>query len=123
MREWKSFSSVTSVAAPVFYGVSLIYYFADFSGSLAEAEKFGLGPTILGLGAIGLLLSLPLLLRVIRTLARLRRWDGADPAADEPFDADAAIARYKARQDPATSAPPARQPPDHKRDRPTFGRR
>ena len=33
------------------------------------------------------------------------------------------IARYKARQDPATSAPPARQPPDHKRDRPTFGRR
>ena len=96
MRDGKSILGVAGALLPVLYCGGLVYYFVDFSGSMREAQEIGLGPTVLGLGAIGLLLSIPLILKVLRLVAKStppRR-----PDDDGGFDADAVIARYKSRQ-------------------------
>jgi hypothetical protein len=118
----KSLFGVARVLVPVVYCGWLLHYFLDLSGSMEEAANIGLGPTVIGLGAIGLLLSVPLLLRVIRMFARLPAPGGG---SDEPFDPDAAIARYKAQksEEPTRPAPASPRPAPKSAPRPTFGRR
>jgi len=53
----KSEFGVIGALVPILYCGSLLYYFLDFSGSVQEAETDGLGPTLLGLGAVGLLFA------------------------------------------------------------------
>jgi hypothetical protein len=115
---------------PILYCGGLIYYFLDLSGSFHEADQDGLGPTVLGLAAVGLLFCVPLLVKIIRLFAKPRppgSCDGPDgPSEDDTTDADAIIARYRARQ--AAEAATVRTAP-HPQDcggaagRPSFGRK
>jgi hypothetical protein len=52
--------------APILYCGGLLYYFLDFSGSVQEAEMDGLGPTLLGLGVVGLLFCIPFIVKIVR---------------------------------------------------------
>lgn len=127
MRNLKSFLGVAGALLPILYCAGLVYYFLDLSGSVHEAEEVGLGPTVLGLGVVGLLFSIPLVIKVVRLLAR-RSPPGSgdsDPRSDGGFDADAVIARYQARrtQDPAPGGTPIAPRPRTGAPRSGFGRR
>lgn len=100
MRSLKSIFGVAGAVVPVLYCGGLLYYFVDLSGSVQQATEIGLGPTVLGLGIVGLLFSIPLILKVVRIFARSRPpGSGGDaPPPDNGFDADAAIARYMAQR-------------------------
>jgi hypothetical protein len=106
---------VMRAVVPIGYCGSLLYYFFDLSGSVEDVKTNGLGPTLLGLGAVGLVLSILLILRIVRLFARPPSpGSGGDtPAPDEEsgFDADAAIARYMAqRSAEAVPNPPLARP-------------
>ena len=105
---------------PVVYFGGLFFYFLDVAdGSLEQAQEMGLGPYLLGLAIVGLLFSIPLIIKLVWLLVimfggRRSHGSGTDsPNGDGGFDADAVIARYKAQQSVgATSAkPPARSAP------------
>lgn len=125
----KSIFGVAGALLPVLYCGGLLYYFRDLSGSVRQATEIGLGPTVLGLGAVGLLFCIPLILKVMRIFARPRP-PGSGPSPDDDedgFDADAAIARYMAQRSSEVVAdggglPPAR-PIGGQAGRPGFGRR
>jgi hypothetical protein len=124
----KSFVDRSRVLLPVVYCGGLLWYFVDFGGSVQEAAASGLGPMVLGLGAIGLLFSVPLIIKAVRLLAKLPAFrSGPERDDDGGFDADAAIARYKAQkmEDPAPSNPPIapRRPQGGPAPRASFGRR
>jgi hypothetical protein len=126
----KSRLGMIGALVPLFYCGSLIYYFLDISGSMQEAGTNGLSPTLLGLGAVSLLFCIPLIMKVVRILARPRSpgpdgRGGPDAPHDDGFDADAAIARYLAQR--SVEAAPAAARPAHRGVRPAspsgFGRR
>lgn len=128
MQSLKSVFGVIGALVPVVYCGGLVYYFLDVSGgSVEQAQSIGLGPTLLGLAAIGLLFTIPLLIKIVRIFAGPRspgssRRAGRDEG--ETFDADAVLARYAARQ--STEAAGAAAPPAHDGvtpTRPTFGRK
>jgi hypothetical protein len=127
VRDLKSFLGVGSAFLPILYCAGLIYYFVDFSGSVQEAEATGLGPTMLGLGVVGLLFSIPLIIRVVRLIgrSRARRPDDDEPDTGRTVDADAAIARYKTRQAEEPKSPPVVPRPrtGGPAPRSSFGRR
>jgi hypothetical protein len=122
---------------PIIYCCALLYYFFDMSGSVENAEMIGLGPTMLGLGIVSLLFCIPLLIKLVRIFAKPRLPGSGGPdtsARDEETgaEADAAIARYKARQSaPAASNTPIVSPArassgpasSGPTKRPGFGRR
>jgi hypothetical protein len=125
----KSRFGVIGAIVPILYCGSLLYYFLDLSRSAQEAETNGLDPTVLGLGAVSLLFSIPLIMKVVRIFAGPRSpGSGPDASArDDEFDADAAIARYKAQRSAeaapnSPSAPPVREGSGPAR-RPGFGRK
>jgi len=129
MRSLKSSFGIAGALLPVVYCAGLIYYFLDFSGSVQEAEAIGSLPTLLGLGVVGLLFSIPLFLKIVRMLTR-RPSPGANSEASDGgdrVDADAAIARYKAQraaQTPVTPPPPPKPAPKNPGPKkPAFGRR
>jgi hypothetical protein len=133
MRNLKSVFGVIGALVPVLYWGGLFYYFLDVSGSVQEAETIGLGPTLLGLGVVGLLFCIPLIVKIVRIFAGPRSpgsggRGGPDASADDDeggFDADAVVARYMARR-PAEAAPgspaPAHEAGGPAR-RPSFGRK
>lgn len=133
MRGLKSVFGVMGALVPVLYCGGLLYYFYDVSGSVKEAETDGLGPTLLGLGAVGLLFCIPLMVKIVRIITGPRspgsggRDNGDGPDGENGFDADAAIARYMARQATEVStAFPAAAPAQKgggPAARPSFGRR
>lgn len=126
MGSVKSVFVLVGALIPIAYCAGLAYYFFGVSGnSLQGATAIGLGPTILGLGAIGLLFCVPLLIKLMRLgtpkPSRGKPARGSDDDAGEPFDADAALARYMARKAAEGGSPPLEsvEPP-----RPQgFGRR
>lgn len=137
MQRLKSIFGVIGALVGVLYcgGLIYYYYFLDISGSVQEAKEIGLGPTLLGLGIVGLLLCIPLVWKIVRLFAAPRSPgsggrsgpDALPPGGDDAFDADAAIARYLARRsaEAAVGSPTAR--PTHEvggpAKRPSFGRR
>ena len=119
---------------PIVYFTGLLVDLLDVSGgSIHQAWTIGLGPTILGLGFIGLLFCIPLALRIVRILNGLRAsgsGGGSGRSAaddDDGFDADAAVARYLAQRsaEAAPTSPAPRPAPKYAEPaRPTgFGRR
>jgi len=116
---------------PIVYFTGLLVDLLDVSGgSIHQAWRIGLGPTILGLGFIGLLFCIPLALRIVRILNGLRAsgsGGGSAPDDDDGFDADAAVARYLAQRsaEAAPTSPAPRPAPKYAEPaRPTgFGRR
>jgi len=131
----KSVIGVIGTLAVILYCGRLLYYFLDLTGSVQEAEMNGLGPTLLGLGAVALLFCIVLIVKVVWMFAGPRSpgsgGRGSPGAstddAEVGFDADAAVARYMARRsaEAASCSPPA--PPAHEVGGPTrrvsFGRK
>lgn len=107
----KSAFGLIRAVLPVLYCGGLLYYFLDF-GSWQNIMDMGLGPTVLGLGLVGLLFCIPLVLKIVRIFARPRSpGSGPDKPDDENgFDADAAIARYLAQRSAETGPSPSPAP-------------
>jgi hypothetical protein len=136
MLTLKSVLGVIGGLVAVLYCGGLLYYFLDLSGSVHEAEEIGLGPTLVGLGAIGLLFCIVLIVRIIRIFfagPRLpgsggrSRPDASTHDGDGGFDADAVLARYLARRSPEADAGAPAAPPAPEGGgptiRPSFGRK
>ena len=129
----RAFKVILAVLPVIYCGV-LLFYFLDQGGANDAPVAEGLGPTVIGLGVVGLLFCIPLVFKLIR-LVVTPRGPGSDPdgpALEEetPFDADAALARYLARKQAEMQVqgamPPSIAPsPQHdaKPQRPSFGRK
>ncbi|WP_447723923.1 hypothetical protein [Sphingomonas koreensis] len=111
---------------PVIWFAGLAIYFYRVNQALGGMAAKQLMPTIIGLGAISLLLSLPLLIKLVRLASgtavkpKGSKPPGGEDAARSDFDADAAIARYlekKAAGEANFAVPDSGAP------RPTFGRK
>lgn len=134
MDTFKTAVGLIRALFPVIYFSGLLFYFLDVSGgSIDQAWAIGLGPTILGLGVVGLLFSIPLGIKIARILNGPRTPgsgggpDRSAPDDDDGFDADAVVARYLAQR-PAETVPSSSAPrPTPKGGGPTrptgFGRR
>ena len=131
MRTFKSVFGVIGALVPILYCGGLLYYFLDLSGSVQEAKADGLGPTLMGLGAVGLLFCTLLIMRIARIFVGPRS-PGSGPDAsmhdgEGEFDPDAAVARYMARRSAEAAPGPPATPPAHESggpaSRPAFGRR
>lgn len=133
MRMIKSIFGLVAAAIPVLYCAGTLLHFSRVRTSSAGMLDSALGPTMLGLGALGLLFLIPLVLRIRRLVALPaapgsgggRRPGQAAPDEGSDFDPDAAIARYLAQRPPG--APDLASPPAHASGRPVrqaaFGRR
>lgn len=128
MRSFKTVFGILSALLPVAYCAWLFSYFLNMGGSTENVVGMGLGPTVFGLGAIGLLLCIPLLYRILRAVTGSGRAkpDRASAEADAPgldsepgFDADAALARYMAKKESGL----VEAPPVEAAVRPAFGRK
>jgi hypothetical protein len=135
MREVKIVVGVIGAAIPIIYCGGLLYYFIHNSGSVQGAQEIGLGPTILGLGIIGILFLFAFMARIIWMVGKARssgepRRAGAGASAhdsDGDFDADTVIARHMARRSAdagdSTQAMPLAGDGGGSEQRATFGRR
>ncbi len=120
---FKAVFGVFGALLPIGYCGYLLLYFRDVSGDKGPVET-GLGPTMLGLGAVGLLFAIPLILKAARLLAGSRPTasGGRELLAEEStFDADAALARYLARK--AAQGGHVPQSPPDAAPRTGFGRK
>ena len=135
MRNLKPVFGVLGALVPVLYWGGLFYYFLDVSGSVQEAETIGLGPTLLGLGALGLIFCIPLILKIVRIFGGPRSSgsggrggpDASSHDDDGGFDADAVVARYMARRSAEAAFGSPAAPAAHRSGgsarRPGFGRK
>jgi hypothetical protein len=103
MGSMKSALALIAALIPIAFCGALIYYFFGVGGaSVKGVAMVGLGPTVLGLGAIGLMFMVPVIVRLMRLAARpapgTRPGLAANVPEEEAFDADAALARYMARK-------------------------
>ena len=126
MRSVKLAIGIAFALMPLVYCGALFFYFLDTAGSVQDAVGIGLGPTLLGVGAIGVLFCVPVAWKILRALhtPRVRTTNPETPAPDDsPFDADAALARYLARK--SAEAEGAGAPPSAGSApvRPSFGRK
>ena len=131
MGSMKGAGALIAALVPIVYCGAMIYYFFGVGGSVQGVAAIGLGPTVFGLGAIGLLFCAPLLFRLLKLGATPPPKPGAGPRfaanlPEEEFDADAALARYLARKAEAGEEPQAIVEPDSAPAaavRPVFGRK
>jgi hypothetical protein len=118
VRKVRSGIAVIGALLPIIYCGGLLYYFIDVGGSIEGAQQIGLGPTVLGLGVVGLLFCIPVILKIIRVVARLSSHGPGGPGsptatthgAETGFDAAAAVARYMASRPAQPASPPATAP-------------
>ena len=119
-----------TIAAIVYFGWFL-YYFFDVGGSWQGTWDIGLGPTVVGLGAIGVIFVLVLVFKVMRLLRKPNAGGPgtphrpSSPDEDNGFDADAVISRYMARRGlaPEQGAPGEAVVSQQASAPSTFGRR
>ena len=132
MRTMKSVFGVIGAAVPILYCGVLLYYFLDQSGgSLATAKEIGLGPTVIGLAAVGGLFCLAFIARLIWMFAGSRSQASAARIGssttthddDSDFDADAVIARHMARRSADAGSGAASAADGSGPARPSFGRK
>lgn len=121
---------------PLLYFGGLIYYFSGVGGgTLQGIIDIGLGPTVIGLAAFGLLFAIKplyLLFRFIiglttgvgttQAIVKAGRDAGEDRGADG-FDADAAMARYLANRSVGDAGSIVDTDPAATPQRPAFGRK
>lgn len=127
----RAFKLILSLLPLVYIG-GLLFYFTGQGGWSDGPLATGLGPTVLGLGAIGLLFCIPLVFRLLKLVINPRGPVSAkanEPVEEPAFDADAALARYLARKAAAGEAVPEAPaaapsfPRDESAVRPVFGRK
>ena len=131
MRPVKSVFGAIGMLLPVLYCGGLVYYFTGFRGLPDASLMQGLGPTVLGLSAIGLLFCVPVGWKLVKMLTGPRapapdRPGGEAEEAGSGFDADAALARYMARKAAGAEgvvAPAAAYRAEPVVSRPSFGRK
>ncbi len=107
---------------PVFWFGGLAIYLYRVNDSMGGVASQQLMPTVIGLAAISMLLSLPILFKLLglATKSKGKKASDRSDAASGDFDADAAISRYlekKAAGEANFSVPDSAAP------RPTFGRK
>ncbi len=129
----KSVIALIGSFVPVIYCGYLVYYFVNLSNwSLQEVEDNGLAPTVFGLAVVGLLFSIPLVVKLVLVFIALRKprsgggagTGGAPHGGDGTFDADAVVARYLAQRQAETGSPSApRTREGASTSRPSFGRK
>lgn len=92
-------------------------------GPIEGIAAIGLGPTLLGLGAVALLGSVPWIVKLV--LRSNTPSASGVVAEEEAFDADAALARYMARKAAAGDEPVVALDEDDEAPaaRPSFGRK
>ena len=116
MQPIKSVFGLVMAAIPVVYCLGFLLYFNSVRTSFGGLLDGALGPTIVGLGVIGLLFLIPLVLRIRKLVAPpaapAAPASGSTPRAEEApreersdFDPDAAIARYLAKQSSSAGGP------------------
>jgi hypothetical protein len=118
MRTMRSIVGLIAAAIPVLYCGGLLLYFAGVEKWTGVPVGNALGPTMIGLGVVGLLFLIPLVLRIVRLLGRPGASGsdsggggraGAAPQEERSdFDPEAAINRYLAKR--ATGAGDAAPP-------------
>jgi hypothetical protein len=124
MTSVKSVVGIVAALVPVAYCGGLLYYFMR-GNTLEGPVGQGLGPTVLGLGAVGLLFCIPLVFKLLKLAAPRKPEPGARVVDEEEpassFDADAALARYMARKAAQGDGQPPRFEPSAPRG--SFGRK
>ena len=113
MQPIKSVFGLVMAAIPVVYCLGFLLYFNSVRTSFGGLLDGALGPTIVGLGVIGLLFLIPLVLRIRKLVAppaapaasSARRAEEAPREERSDFDPDAAIARYLAKQSSGAGGP------------------
>ena len=104
MRTARSWFGLIGALIPVLFCGGFLLYFNNVRNAFGGLVDGGLGPTMIGLAAFGLLFLLLFLLKLRRFLAPPappKSGDRMAAALDETrsdFDADAALARYMARR-------------------------
>jgi hypothetical protein len=109
---------------PLVYLGWLLFHFTGFEGWSSGPLAGGLGPTVLGLGALAMLFSIGLIARLARTMLTpsgvvVRK--GEVISTEPAFDADAALARYMERK--AAGLGSEEIPEAEDAPRPVFGRK
>lgn len=94
---------------PLVYVGWLLRHFVGVGGGTADGVALiGLGPTVIGLSVVGLLLALPLFIKLLRAITGANRVPGQSfeatlkpgEVSDEPsFDADAVFANYMRKRE------------------------
>ncbi|MEA3044063.1 MAG: hypothetical protein QOH47_1901 [Sphingomonadales bacterium] len=134
MRTMKSIVGLVAAAIPILYCGGLLLYFNRVRTASAGLLDGALGPTMLGLGVIGLLFLIPFVLKFRRLVAPpAAPGSGSSGRAKEApqeersdFDADAALARYLAQRPrgaPNLASPQAPQEGGRPGGPAAFGRR
>jgi len=99
----------------VYIGWLLRHFVAVGGGSAEGIASIGLGPTVIGLTFVGLLLALPLIIKLLRAATGVNSVPGASYEArlkpgevtDTPaFDADAVFANYMRKREQSGDATP-----------------
>lgn len=111
MKSTKTTLGLVFALVPILYCGGLLYYFVGVPGRMqsslglppgaTDGISTQLGPTVIGLGAFGVLFAFLFILKVMRTASgKPPRSPAAKVESDEgePFDADAALARYLAKK-------------------------
>jgi hypothetical protein len=119
MRTIKSIFGLVAAAIPILYCGGLLLYFNRVRTASAGLLDRALGPTMLGLGVIGLLFLIPFVLKFRRLVAPPaapgsgsgRRGKEAPQEERSDFDADAALARYLAQRPSGAPSPTSTHPP------------
>ncbi len=129
MRAKPAFGVIGMLVGALYCG-GLLVYFYSVGGSVEGITEIGLGPTMLGLGIVGLLFCIPLLVALVRILARRRPpgpdgHSGGSDDGDSGFDADAVVTRYLAQPSAQAAArsPTPSQPSTRSGASKGFGRR
>ncbi|MCW4463699.1 hypothetical protein OK349_18490 [Sphingomonas sp. BT-65] len=117
---------IAGLVPVVWFGGLAIHFYRvnEAMGGFASRE---LMPTIVGLGGLGLLFTIPILIQLVRLVSgsatkpkELKAPVAADDAAASDFDADAVIARYLEKK---AAGEASFEVPDNAAPRPTFGRK
>ncbi|MBN8806974.1 MAG: hypothetical protein J0I47_01860 [Sphingomonas sp.] len=120
MKSTKTMLGLAFALVPILYCGGLVYYLnaaprhvegvLGVPGGATGGMTQQIGPTVLGLGALGVIFAFVFVLKLMRAATgKTPEVAAADSASDEgePFDADAALARYMARKAAGTIDAPA----------------